>query len=956
MANIVVKDGAAASKYLSTDGAGTDGSPYVPHHIVDSGSIHVTNTATVTANAGTNLNTSTLALESGGNLADIKTAVELIDDAISGSEMQVDVVGSLPAGSNAIGKLTANSGVDIGDVDVTSVPAPLNVTGGGVEASALRVTVANDSTGVVSVDDGGGTLTVDNAGLTELSSAINVSSQMDVNIAADGSGGVEVVQDTASDLNVTEANSGDIKTAVETIDDAISGSEMLIAGGATQSNDVKITLDGESVAISSGSVYLLANDGVDIGNVDISTVPAPLNVTGGGAESSALRVTLANDSTGVVSVDDNAGSLTVDQATHDNLNTNANLQVGDTDVANGNPVPVSDAGGTLTVDGTVAVSSGSVDVTNTVTISASQLDVDDLDKASDSVAVWSNTAKDGSGTDYQPLIDGDGHLQVDILSGGGVGGTAMTDDDAFTPATSSFTPVGGMFDDASPDSVDEGDAGIVRMSANRNLYTTIRDFAGNERGANVDASGNLNVAFDSGSVNVTNDIDINDISKGTQSNDVKVTLDSEDVTSGTADNFKADANLQVGDSDVANGNPVPVSDAGGTLTVDGTVVISSGSVDIVTLPSGNLGQQAMAASLSTVPASNITDETYIGDVKFGEGLPANDGVDIGDVTINNASGASAVNIQDGGNSITVDGAVTVSSGSVDVTNTITETNSAAIKTAVELIDDAISGSEMQVDIVGSLPAGSNNIGDVDVLSVPAPLSTTGGGTEATALRVTVANDSTGVVSIDDGGGSLTVDGTVTVSSGSVDITNTITETNSAAILADTANMDTNLGTVAGAVSGSEMQVDVVGSLPVGTNAIGKLAANSGVDIGDVTLTAGTSAVGTVDIKPVPTILRAAINSSGSGNNTIIAADGSDKHKVLGMTVIAAGDVTLTVQDGAGGSALFGPVSLAADGNGFVLPMTTQGYHWIETSAATLLNLELDAAVQVGGCITYYTQA
>lgn len=34
---------------------------------------------------------------------------------------------------------------------------------------------------------------------------------------------------------------------------------------------------------------------------------------------------------------------------------------------------------------------------------------------------------------------------------------------------------------------------------------------------------------------------------------------------------------------------------------------------------------------------------------------ANSGTDVGDVTINNASGASAVNIQDGGNSITVDG-------------------------------------------------------------------------------------------------------------------------------------------------------------------------------------------------------------------------------------------------------------------------------------------------------------
>uniref|UniRef100_A0A6M3IZ30 Uncharacterized protein n=1 Tax=viral metagenome TaxID=1070528 RepID=A0A6M3IZ30_9ZZZZ len=47
-----------------------------------------------------------------------------------------------------------------------------------------------------------------------------------------------------------------------------------------------------------------------------------------------------------------------------------------------------------------------------------------------------------------------------------------------------------------------------------------------------------------------------------------------------------------------------------------------GNVDIVTLPSGNLGQQLSAASLSVTPATNITDATYIGDIKFGESLPA----------------------------------------------------------------------------------------------------------------------------------------------------------------------------------------------------------------------------------------------------------------------------------------------------------------------------------------------
>lgn len=58
---------------------------------------------------------------------------------------------------------------------------------------------------------------------------------------------------------------------------------------------------------------------------------------------------------------------------------------------------------------------------------------------------------------------------------------------------------------------------------------------------------------------------------------------------------------------------------------------------------------------------------------------------------------------------------------------------------------------------------SDNAGS---LTVDNPiLSVVGGGAEATAQRVTIANDSTGVLSIDDNGGSLTVDGTVTSNQG-----------------------------------------------------------------------------------------------------------------------------------------------------------------------------------------------
>ena len=46
-----------------------------------------------------------------------------IDQTTPGTTNGVQVNAALPAGTNAIGKLAANSGVDIGDVDVTSMPA-----------------------------------------------------------------------------------------------------------------------------------------------------------------------------------------------------------------------------------------------------------------------------------------------------------------------------------------------------------------------------------------------------------------------------------------------------------------------------------------------------------------------------------------------------------------------------------------------------------------------------------------------------------------------------------------------------------------------------------------------------------------------------------------------------------------------------------------------------------------
>lgn len=146
-----------------------------------------------------------------------------------------------------------------------------------------------------------------------------------------------------------------------------------------------------------------------------------------------------------------------------------------------------------------------------------------------------------------------------------------------------------------------------------------------------------------------------------------------------------------------------------------------------------------------------------------------------------------------------------------------------------------------------------------------------GGVHYQVIKLAVGAD--GSADLISGSDPLPVSGAVTVSGvatsakqdtiiGHVDGIETLLGT----IDADTGNIATSTATVAGAVSGTEMQVDVVAALPAGdnnignvdiasaipagTNAIGKLAANSGVDIGDVDVTsisAGANLIGNVGI-------------------------------------------------------------------------------------------------------------
>lgn len=228
-------------------------------------------------------------------------------DVASGNPLPVVQTGALPAGTNAIGKLAANSGVDIGDVDVTSCALP---TGASTEAtlSTLNGKVTACNTGAVvlaagtaaigkltansGVDIGdvdviscalptgaatestlstlSGKVTACNTGAVVLAAGTAAIGKLAANSGVDigdvdvasVAGNVTVVQGTAGNLNCTETNSGAIKTAVELIDNAISGSEMQV--------DVVASLPAGTNAIGK----LAANSGVDIGDVDVLSLPA----------------------------------------------------------------------------------------------------------------------------------------------------------------------------------------------------------------------------------------------------------------------------------------------------------------------------------------------------------------------------------------------------------------------------------------------------------------------------------------------------------------------------------------------------------------------------------------------------------------------------------------------------------------------------------------------------------
>ena len=338
------------------------------------------------------------------------------------------------------------------------------------------------------------------------------------------------------------------------------------------------------------------------------------------------------------------------------------------------------------------------------------------------------------------------------------------------------------------------------------------------------------------------------------------------------------------------------------------------------------------------------------------------GVITGTVAVTQSGTWDEVGINDSGNSITVDAPtgtpVNVQVG--DGSNTATIRNLAANDALnVAIVDgagDQITtfggGTQYTEGDTDATITGTAMLmeGAANALVVPVA----GGGTEAAALRVTVASDSTGVLSVDDNGGSLTVDGTVTANLAAG--TNNIGDVDVLTIAAG----DNNIGNVdivtmpnVTLAAGTNTN-EVVGDAAHGASVAGNPLLN-GLECRTTIPTAVTDgqvvrAQGDTEGKTVTTphsvralVVDNNISLTTTSETTLIAAGAANVFRDLTLITLSnesSTKVRVDIKDSTAGTTKLS-VTLAADGGGAVIPFPcpkkqgTAANNWTATLSAAV---------------------
>jgi hypothetical protein len=190
---------------------------------------------------------------------------------------------------------------------------------------------------------------------------------------------------------------------------------------------------------------------------------------------------------------------------------------------------------------------------------------------------------------------------------------------------------------------------------------------------------------------------------------------------------------------------IPITDNGGSLTVDGTFWQAtqpiSGTVTANLSATDNAVLDAIEADTAAIQtAVQLLDNVVVvHDAAATTSLNMTGGfasstaptaVVNGDAArlwttlngaVNIADGGSTISIDDGGGAITIDGTVAIS-GTVPVSGPLTDTQLRASAVPVSLASvpshPVTNAGTFAVQVSSALPAGTNNIGDVDIASLP----------------------------------------------------------------------------------------------------------------------------------------------------------------------------------------------------------------------------------------------
>lgn len=396
--------------------------------------------------------------------------------------------------------------------------------------------------------------------------------------------------------------------------------------------------------------------------------------------------------------------------------------------------------------GNIATSVAAIDTDTSTIITAVQL-IDNLVLAEDAqhnstdpgvqmLAVRQNSQVDlAADGDYLPLtVDDSGGLRVTIVAGAGSGGTASTDDGAFSVGSGSGTPAMGIADETAADSVDEGDVGVLRMTLARILKVTLTDETGAALTIGTDyAEDTAHTTGDAGPILLTRRADSTATTADTDGDYALLNTDASGrlwVNCGTGcsggTQYTHDAALTVGSS-VGTGLALLAKDFDGSalpnvVSAEGDAVLAAGSlygvsyVMLVNEDGSAVGSVAQSGTWNIGTVTTVTAVTAISNA-----LPAGNN-NIGDVDI--------LTIAAGDNNI---GNVDIVSSALP-TGASTSANQSTIITSVQLLDDIV-GVEDAAETAGG---GLSRIGSVR-RDTPASSADTAGD------NATVNTDANGLV-------------------------------------------------------------------------------------------------------------------------------------------------------------------------------------------------------------------